>query len=62
MISAGGAAQGNPQRWAELSLEIVQVVHAINLFNVVNARRRSERTVLAGRPNSDAMSASARSS
>ena len=52
----GGAAQRDPQRRAELSLEvveIVEVVHTINPFSFVNARRRSERTVLAGRPKSD---------
>ena len=43
-------------------VEIIHVVHTSDPFNFVNARRRSERTVLAGRPNSDAMSPRPRSS
>src|SRR5688572_6958444 len=60
------ATQGQPQRGAELSLQllevVVELVHTTNSFNLTSARRRSERTVLAGRPNSDAISTRPRSS
>jgi hypothetical protein len=61
----GVAVQGDPQRRAELSLQIVKivvVVHRSDSLKVINALRRSDRTVLAGRSNSVAMSTSARSS
>ena len=64
-IVRSNTAQGEPQRRAELPLELIEVielVHTNNPFNFVSARRRSERTVLAERPNSDAISLRPRSS